>query len=272
MAIHDRLRYSVNMLRFPEIQGVIFDLDDTLLDNGPADQPEVWLHSRSRLAAVHEVGNEHDIQALREVTQAENGRAFVTSPVHSLQGAIWNIFFMKGLVPTNEFDPKSPYFSLVDEIADRKNQLHESIIMQHGKEVAGASQFIQRLAANGITKLALATNAIQRDIDVFLDKYDLRQYFPEERIISFEKTSKPKPDPESFDLAFQSLGLPESARPYVAGFEDNPRGIQSIKAAGLYACAITTRLSAKDLAELPVKPDLIAESYDEFGRLLQVPA
>lgn len=179
---------------------------------------------------------------------------------------------MKGLVSSNELDPKSPYYALVHEIANRKNQLHESIITQYGKEVPGASHFIQRLVANGITKLALATTAIERDIDVYLDKYDLRRYFPEERIISFEKTSKPKPDPESFDLAFQSLGLPDSARPYVAGFEDNPRGIQSIKAAGLYACAITTRLSAEDMAALPVAPDLIAHSYDEFGRLLKLPA
>ncbi len=260
------------MLQFSEIKGVIFDLDDTLLDNGPADKPELWLHSRSRLAAVHEIASEHDIQVLREVTEAENGRAFVTSPVHSLQGAIWNIFFMKALVSSNELDANSPYYDLVLEIADRKNQLHESIIKEHGKEVVGASRFIRRLASNGITKFALATNAIERDVDVFLDKYDLRQYFPEDRIISFEKTSKPKPDPESFDLAFRSLGLPDSARPQVVGFEDNPRGIQSVKAAGLYACAITTRLSAEDMAGLPVQPDLIANSYDEFAMLLKVPA
>jgi beta-phosphoglucomutase-like phosphatase (HAD superfamily) len=260
------------MLHFPEMRGVIFDLDDTLLDNGPTDRPEQWLHSRSRLAAVHAVADAHDMPALRNLTAAENGRAFMTAPVHSLQSAIWNIFFMKGLVSRNEIDTASPFFPLVAEIAAKKNELHEVVIREYGVEVTGASCFIKRLAANGLAShMALATNAIQRDIKIFLDKYNLHEFFPPNRIISFEKVSRPKPDPQCFDLAFRSLGLSEEARPYVAGFEDNPRGIQSVKGAGLFACAITTRLSVDEMNALVIRPDLVANTYDEFADLLGVP-
>lgn len=260
------------MLHFSEMKGAIFDLDDTLLDNGPADKPELWLHSRSRLAAVHAIANERGIEALNTLTAVESSRAFVTAPVHTLESAIWNIFFMKGLVSSNEVDPESPYFSLVTEIATRKNELHEVIIRKYGIEVPGATNFIKRLAANGLVNhMALATSAMRRDVNIFLDKYELHGYFPPERIISSEKVTKPKPDPQCFDLAFQSLGLPESARPYVAGFEDNPRGIQSVKAAGLFACAITTRLASNDPALLNAKPDLVADSYTEFADVLGVP-
>jgi|GEM_PF-446431 len=264
--------YSTGMLQFNEMRGAIFDLDDTLLDNGPLDKPELWLHSRSRLAAVHEVAGDRGIEALSTLTETENGRAFVSASVHSLEGAVWNILFMKGLVESNEIDTSHPNFALVAEIAKKKNELHEVIIREHGSEVPGASEFIKRLAAHGLAdRMALATNAIRRDVNIFLDKYQLHSYFPPERIISYEQVTRPKPDPQCFELAFQTLGLPDDARPFVAGFEDNPRGIRSVKGAGLFSCVITTRLAATAPALLEAKPDLIADSYQEFARALAVP-
>lgn len=260
------------MLHFTEMRGAIFDLDDTMLDNGPANKPELWLHSRSRLAAVHEIAKIKGIEILGTLTDQENGRAFTTASVHSLEGAVWNILFIKGLVESNKIDTTHRYFPLVAEIAKKKNELHEVIIQEYGAEVPGASNFIKRLAANGLgDRLALATSAIRRDVNIFLDKYNLHAYFPPERIISYEQVDKPKPDPQCFDLAFQTLGLPDGARPFVAGFEDNPRGILSVKGARLFACAITTRLAADDPTLLEVKPDLIADTYDEFARALGVP-
>jgi HAD superfamily hydrolase (TIGR01509 family) len=260
------------MLHFPEIRGAIFDLDDTLLDNGPIDKPELWLHARSRFAAVHDIAQAQGIQELSTLTEAENGRAFITASVHSLQSAIWNILFIKDLVPTKDIDTTNPYFSLISDIATRKNELHETIIREHGIEVPGASDFIRSLAGNGLADhMALATNAIRRDVDIFLDKYDLHEFFPPDRIISYEKITRPKPDPQCFDLAFQTLGLPDKTRPYVVGFEDNPRGVQSIKGAGLFACAITTRLPSNDAGLLDARPDLIADSFAEFTEHLGVP-
>ncbi|MDB5175557.1 MAG: haloacid dehalogenase-like hydrolase [Candidatus Saccharibacteria bacterium] len=260
------------MITFAKVQGAIYDLDDTLLDNGPADQPALWLHSRSRLAAVHQAAKIHNIPELLTLTGQENGLAFMTATEHSLNGAIWNIFYLKGLTPTNEVQLDGTLVDLAQEIAERKNELHEVILREYGVEFPGASDFIKRLGSNGLFgRQALATSAIQRDIDIFLDKYSLHEQLPPEHIISNEKVTKPKPDPECFDLAFRSLGLPDSARRSVLAFEDNPRGMQSAKEAGLFLCAITTRMSADDPLLLALKPDLVAGSYAEFARLLGVP-
>lgn len=261
------------MLTFEQVQGAIFDLDDTLLDNGPVDRPGEWLHARSRLAAIHEVAETHDIPVLHTVTPEESSTAFVTASEHSLPGAIWNVFFMKGIVSSSLVDRTHPLYGLVDEIVVRKNELHETILRQYGVEVPGASDFVKSLAVNGLANhLALATNAIRRDIDIFLSMYGLSQYFPDERVISAEKVTRPKPDPEAFNLAFRALELPNSARRNVWAFEDNPRGMLSAKGAGLYVCAITTRLGRDDPGLLAAKPDLVADSFAEFRELLQVPA
>jgi len=259
------------MITFSQVQAAIFDLDDTLLDNGPTNEPAKWLHSLSRLAAIHEVGATRGISELIHVTDEENGRAFTTASEHSLKGAIWNIFYMKGLATDNLVLLGNPLADIAQEIADRKNTLHETILREHGVEFPGASDFVKWLGANGLAhRLALATSAIERDIAIFLDKYDLHTQFPPEHIISAEKVTKPKPDPECFDLAFKSLGLPDSARRQVLAFEDNPRGMRSAKEAGLFVCAITTRLSPDDPALIAAEPDMVAATYAEFADLLGI--
>ena len=105
-------------------------------------------------------------------------------------------------------------------------------------------------------------------IDIYLQKVGLAELFPGRHIMSLESATHTKPHPELFDRAFLSLGLGEVDRPYVLAFEDDPRGIMSAKAAGLYVCAITTRYSADELQSLEVAPDLIAGTYDEFARQL----
>ncbi len=88
------------------------------------------------------------------------------------------------------------------------------------------------------------------------------------RIIAKDNVTHAKPHPEAFDTAFLSLGLPDSVRSQVLAFEDHPRGIMSAKAAGLYACGITAVFPRNTLIELEVTSDLVADSFDEFRKLL----
>lgn len=260
-----------SMLQLLQIKGVIFDLDDTLLDNGPAGKPAEWLHSRSRLAAAHAVGKEHNIKALQDLTPEANASMFLTAKVHSLPGASWNILYTQGLVESEDIDVNSPMYPLLLELVARHHELHEAILRKYGREVPGASAFVKYLASHGFRdKLALATSSFRQDIDIFLEKYELGNCFPEERIISYEKVTRPKPDPECFDLAFRSLGLSDDQRRQVLAFEDNPRGLLSAKAAGLYTCALTTRYG-RDAPELhATKPDMIADSFAEYRALLGI--
>ena len=257
---------------FKQIKGVIFDFDDTMIDNGPLDNPSEWLHARSRLRAVHEIAKEHGLSTLLSLTVEENNLAFTTAKVHSIQGAVWNIFFMKGLVDTDDIDTSHALYPIIEEIAGRKNILHEPLLRKYGVEVPGVSDFIKNLGENGLSKtLAIATTALGSEVKIFIEKYGLSYLFPPDRIISAEKLTRPKPDPESYNLAFRSLELPESDRRYVVAFEDNPRGIRSAKSAGLYVCAITTRTDRDNPALIASGPDLIAGSYSEFEKLLNVP-
>jgi beta-phosphoglucomutase-like phosphatase (HAD superfamily) len=243
------------------LSGAIFDVDDTLLDNAPGGH---GLHEQSRLAAAQEVGRRHNLPQLVELSVEINEAAFRTATVHTLEGAVWNTFLLTGLTSSPEIDLTDP---LLLEFVTLKNQLHEVILRREGKALPGAVAFVRALAARGLAdKLAVASTAIRRDIDIFFELTGLGEFFPESHIISKESFTRPKPDPEAFDLAFASLGLAEADRPYVCAFEDDPRGITAAQAAGLYTCAITTRYSREALLALPVAPHVVADSYQEFAK------
>lgn len=257
-------------MQYSDFVGAIFDVDDTLLDNKPGI-PGQGLHERSRLAALQEVGKRRGIPELLQVTPRENLDGFLNAPVHTLEAAVWNIMYGRGLVTVNVPDPKNKIFQ---EIVALKNKLHEKILREEGEEVPGASAFVRALAANGFEgKLAIASTAVRRDIDIFLEKTALNHLFPDSRIISKDKLTHAKPHPEAFNKAFAALGLPpDTNKAKVMAFEDDPRGIMSAKAAGMCVFAITTRYSREKLAELEVPPDFIADSFAEFSRLLGLPA
>lgn len=125
--------------------------------------------------------------------------------------------------------------SLLKEIVVRKNELYEGILRSEGEAVPGATRFVRRLAASGMeSRLAVASASIRRDVDIFLDKAGLKNLFPDDKIKTRESITHAKPNPEVFNLAFNSLELPESARKFVCAFEDDPRGIMAARAAGLF--------------------------------------
>ena len=256
------------MVTFERAQAVIFDLDDTLLSNWPEPGGR-GLHEISRLEAIHSVGQRRSLDGLTKVTPAQNLEAFLSAPNHSRESAVWQILRQTQLVPDREeIDPNN---ELLVEIVELKDQIHSTILAERGVAVPGAPEFVRNLIAAGLTNMAIASTAIRRDIDLSLQILGLTDLFPSERIISHELLTYTKPNPESFNLAFATLGLPEAARPYTWVFEDDPRGITAARAAGLFVCAITTRFSRAKLEALPVAPDVVAGSFAEFSQLLEVP-
>jgi len=255
------------MLHINKVKGVVFDVDETLLDTGLDDRKNA-VHEQARLQATYEAGRKYNLPALLAVTPEENINFFLDSPVHSLEGALWYMLYVTGTVDSDLLDPSHP---LLRELAVRKNILAELGLRERGKPVAGAVEFITWLAEDHGLKdrLAIASTASRTELDIFLAEItSLKQYFPDARIFSKDNITHHKPHPEAFDKAFLSLGLPDSARSRVLAFEDNPRGIRSAKEAGLYTCAITTIHSRAHLAALEVPPDVIADSFAEFRRLL----
>jgi beta-phosphoglucomutase-like phosphatase (HAD superfamily) len=250
-----------------KVKGVIFDVDDTLLDNLPG-VPGRGLHERSRLAAVHEVGKRHGIKVLEDMSIEDNLDAFMSAPVHTIESAVWNMFVKAGLADSVVMNKDD---KLLLEIIALKDELHKEVLLTYGEEVPGAINFVRKLAATGLeSKMAIASTAIRRDVDLFLDKTGLVDLFPDKRIKTKEDITHPKPNPEVFNLAFDSLDLPEKDREFVCAFEDDPRGIMAARAAGLYVCAIATRFSVDELMSLEFPPHIAASSYSEFCEIFNL--
>lgn len=250
-------------------KGAIFDIDDTLLDNRLPAELGYGLHERSRLMAMHEVGRRYDVPELLALTPKQNLDAFLTAPVHTAEAGLWNTLVMLGLADSEVINHENIFFR---EALELKNKFFKDVLVSEGKELPGASDFIRALSTefNLENRLAVASMGILADIQVFLDKYTLRDVFPDHRIVSKERVDHPKPHPEVFEKAFQMLGLNEADKPYVCAFEDDPRGIMSAKAAGLYTCAITTRFDKDMLLALEVPPDVVADSFGEFSKLFNL--
>jgi len=258
------------MSKYSDFAAAIFDVDCTLLDDQPPGE-EMGLHEQSRLAAARLVGKRHGITGLENITPRQCRQAFEESKVHVVFGVVWQMLVIAGVVSDQQqVDFDHP---LVKEIVDLKEELHEEILRTKGQEIEGASAFVRLLAGNGFAgKLAIASTANRRDIDISFEITGLGEFFPDDKIISRQVFTHAKPHPEAFNLAFAALGLPETSRSKVIAFEDDPRGVMSAKAAGLYTCAITTRHKKEGLAKMAVPPDLIADSYAEFAELLGLPA
>jgi len=254
------------MPKLSDFAAAIFDMDDTLMSNHPPTFP-FGLHEESRRLAAIIVGKRHHIPALTKLTPEFNFRMFRNASEHSLEGATWRTFLELGIVDTGVIDRSHP---LLRELVDLKEEMHGDLMRKEGVEVPGAAHFVRYLAEHGFTgKLAIASTAYRPDIFICLEKLDIEDLIPPNHIISKDKFTHAKPHPEAFQLAYNSLKLPANVTPaQVLAFEDDPRGIASAKAAGLFTCAITTHFSKKDLAKLTVPPDLIADSYAEFEELL----
>ena len=245
------------------IKGAIYDMDEVILDNNPTkDIPYSNLHQQARLVALHEVATRHGLEELMGVTAKDNSEAFHRAPVSTVSAAIWVVLHDHHLVPNN-FDPFHP---LILEMLELKNTYYETLLVEQGKPIKGAPEFISDFAAKfGIeTKNAISSNATFSNIDTVLRVIDRKQYFPDSHIISVEQVTRYKPDPQGYDLAFQSLGLPNEDRRYVPVVEDDPRGMLAARRAGMMVYAIATQFPRAILEKVEAQPDLIVESYDEL--------
>jgi beta-phosphoglucomutase len=160
------------------------------------------------------------------------------------------------------FDAQHP---LIQELVVAKDVSYRKLLETDAREVPGAHAFFGKLYAHGFAgKLAIASTGQRADILRFLDVHGFNDYFPPEHIIAKEDSTYPKPNPESFRKAIESMGFAVSEAPRILAFEDDPRGIEAAKALGMYTCAVTTRFTAAELLARPVPPDFVAADFNEY--------
>lgn len=246
--------------------GVIFDVDDTLLSNYPL-KAGLGLHERARLYALHEIGKKYGIVELATVSQEINRDVIKRAKEHTVEGGVWQLFYELGIVESDEIDVNN---KLLQAVTARKHELYDPIMKEFGAPLPRAVEFVKAVYILTNGNIAIASGAQHSNVMTFLKMTGLGEYFLAERIICSRHISRAKPDPEAFDLAFASLGLPETARPQVIAFEDDPKGIASAKGAGLFAAAITSRFDAQALHSYSPAPDLVRASYIEFAEALGI--
>ena len=85
---------------------------------------------------------------------------------------------------------------------------------------------LSKLRAQGY-RLAVCSNSVRDTIDVMMRKAALSQYL--EFFVSNQDVSKPKPDPEMYNVAIARMGLAPHECLIV---EDNENGIKAARASG----------------------------------------
>ncbi len=117
----------------------------------------------------------------------------------------------------------------VDLLTEEKEVIYRAMCLEKGMELApGAINFITFLKNNGI-KIAIATASAKSNVDFFIEKFNLLEYFNRENIIYNDGTSRGKPHPDLFNKAIAALQLDKKK---VTIFEDSQAGVKAAENAG----------------------------------------
>lgn len=115
-----------------------------------------------------------------------------------------------------------------------KEERYQNEFKPHLKLLPGLEDFLKKSHEQGI-EMAIGSAAIPFNIDFVLDGLDIRDYF--NIIISADDVAHSKPDPETYLLCADELGIDYSN---CIVFEDAPKGVESALNAGMQSVVITT--------------------------------
>lgn len=108
------------------------------------------------------------------------------------------------------------------------------IVHQKCKPVFYHEYALSRLKAEGY-KLAVASNSIKQTVELMMEKSNLARYL--DLMLSNQDVSKPKPDPEIYNVAIEKLGLTPAECLIV---EDNQHGIKAAQASGAHVMIVAS--------------------------------
>ncbi len=154
---------------------------------------------------------------------------------------------------------------LSDEEAERYSEeielIYRNECLKHDLKLApGAIQLIDYLNAQKIP-IAIATAAGKTNVEFFIDKFNLHEYFAEEHIIYNDGKIKGKPHPDLFEKALRVLGVKKSESII---FEDSFSGIQAAINCKV-ANVIIVNSTKEDYSDFNLP---VIEHFDEFDRNL----
>ncbi|MCB9228260.1 MAG: HAD family phosphatase [Deltaproteobacteria bacterium] len=128
-----------------------------------------------------------------------------------------------------------------EEILQRKQQIYRESAILEARLVPGILEFLTELRERTIP-MGIATNSGRADIMPFIERYRLHDFFC--TIRTLEDVSRPKPQPDIYQLVFRDMGIsPEN----IVVFEDSPAGSQAAHRAGARIIGLLTTFRPEQL-------------------------
>lgn len=127
---------------------------------------------------------------------------------------------------------------LADFIAKREQLTYEEFKTKDITLMPFALEFVQFFYEKGLT-LAVVTASLRVDVEAVFERNGLAKYF--KLFITRTDVNKSKPDPESYNVCVERLGLQKDE---CLVFEDTVNGVKSAMAAGITCYAIQNNVRA----------------------------
>lgn len=206
-------------------EGIIFDLDGTLIDN-----------------------NAYHIDAWKEFYKKMNMEFTPDTYKNRINGRISKAIFPNILGRELSDDEIMQY-------DDEKESLYRTLYRPHIQPVKGLLDFLEKLKQENYS-MAIATSGLPPNIEFMFENIAIKRYFS--AVVNASNIIKGKPHPEIFEKAAEAI----NANPKrCIAFEDSVAGIRSAKAAGMKVIGLTTTHTKEDVREA----DFIIKDYTEIN-------
>ncbi len=113
-----------------------------------------------------------------------------------------------------------------------KQQYTQEIVNRSCKPVFTHEYALSKLREAGC-KIAVASNSIRDSVELMMERSNLRPYL--DLMVSNQDVTRPKPDPEMYQVAMQRLGVGPHETLIV---EDNPHGVKAAEASGAHVMVV----------------------------------
>lgn len=190
-------------------QGIIFDLDGTLVDTEPIHR-DAWFKVLAK----------YDLHFGPEWFEQWIGQSDRT-----LAEAVERFYKVAAKADDLQEQKRTTYYQMAAELA---------------APFPGVEAALVRLRAN--YRMGIATNSSDKDAASVFHKTGLDQYF--RTIVTADQVDRLKPAPDVYLLASKRLGLFTDV---CLAVEDSPSGVKAAKEAGLYVLAVTNSHPEKSL-------------------------
>jgi len=207
-------------------RGVIFDLDGVLVDTG-------WAHKQSWFDLAEKEG------------------------FSMTDEFFYSTFGMQNYMIIPMLLGRDASSREVDGFSDWKEQRYRELISEKLAPSDGAKSLLIDLKSEGFL-LAVGSSAPRANLELVLERTDMRDYF--DAYVTGQDVTNGKPAPDTFLKAAEKLSIGAASCVVV---EDAVQGIEAGKAAGMPVVAVTTTRKRTDLH----RADIIVDSLTQLQAL-----